>query len=382
MVASHRDRARMLARYGVITASVLNDETRSRWASCFWQAMDEFPEYTVRGKDAQRVLGGFGALGNPASFHHPTVQRWRVGIKRMMQPLFREYVELQGFSRDTRLEKLFDRIVVRCEAFGQPTKETWHRDIYDHEKNKLRSLPSSLRRDGQPAMDEMFGGWVNLSDRDQKFICIVGSHKEEAAMRAQASGGGFATLTDQEIAAQDVKARLKRQANRKIGTCRTDEDGCVIVPPGSVVLFFQRILHSVAGGKQPADPQLKIMNGLRLTRETSTLFDHESVVLNNAVPRIPSGQIPPMYSANHYSFFPKQPELRAWGERTFKHQCLFERVTPTGQTYFTPGSADNRDPSANRGRYMPSLAEMGLPTYPYTQETARALQPEPLFEQG
>ena len=67
----------MLDRYGVITMSVLSHDAREKWAERIWQAMDEFPEYKGKGKKIQRSLGGFGAYGNPASFHHPTIQRWK-----------------------------------------------------------------------------------------------------------------------------------------------------------------------------------------------------------------------------------------------------------------------------------------------------------------
>lgn len=378
------DVARMLARYGVVCMRVVTEKQRAKWEKRLWNAMDEFPEYKLRGRGVQRALGGFGALGNPSSFHHPEIQKWRNGMKKeVLAPLFREYVTLKGYcTTTTRLETLYDRLVVRCEAFGQPTPESWHRDIYDGSKHSLRPLPDSLRSERGAEPDEIFGGWVNLSDEPQTFVCLVGSHKGDAALAAQKRGGGFAELSEEDVRKQKVHERLSRQASRKIGTCRTDEKGCVIVPPGFMVLFYQRILHSVAGGKQGNVPSLRVMNGVRLTGETNSLFDHMSVVANNAVPRIPSGQVPPMYSQNHYAFFcsATTSRYRKWGEETFRDQCLFERtVRRTGEKYFTPGSKDDRNPDANRGRYMPSLAEMGLVPYPYTTSSLDTLTPERLF---
>lgn len=380
MAPSDADRARMLNRYGVITMPIFRDDAaRQKYANRIWKAMDEFPEYKLKGRTVQRVLGGFGGLGNPSSFHHPTVQRWRIRMKKEMTPLFVEYAKLRGF-RNAHLEKLFDRLNVRCEAFGAVTAEEWHRDIYDGEQYKLRTLPSSLiDASGATVPDEIFGGWVNLSDRPQRFVGIVGSHRGADAMAAQKQGGGFARLTAEQIKSQNVHARLARQASRKIGTSRTNEEGHILVPPGHVLVFYQRLLHSVAGGKQPAEPQLRIANGVRLTGETVSLFDHASVIANNGVPRIPSGQKPPMYSANHYAFFSKTPRYRDWGKRTFKEACLFERrVKATGQVYYTPGSKDDRNKKANTGRYMPSLAEMGFEPYPYTPASMEALTPTPL----
>ena len=380
MPPTHADRARMLYRHGVITRPVFNDDvTRQESADRFWRAMDEFPEYKITGRNVQRVLGGFGGLGNPSSFHHPTVQSWRVHMKGLMTPLFLEYARLRGF-KNAKLEKLFDRLNVRCEAFGAVTAEEWHRDIYDGEQYKLRPLPCSLvDATGANVPDEIFGGWVNLSDRPQRFVAIVGSHRGADAMEAQRKGGGFAKLTPQQIEDQNVHARLLRQANRTIGTSHTNEEGHIIIPPGHVLVFYQRLLHSVAGGKQPAEPQLRIANGVRLTGENVPLFDHDVVIANNGVPHIPSGQTPPMYSANHYSFFSTTPRYRDWGLHTFKDVCLFERtVKATGQVYYTPGSKHDQNKKANTGRYMPSLVEMGLEPYPYTPEAIKALTPTPL----
>jgi hypothetical protein len=374
----------MLARFGVITVQVLNDKTRKKWEDRIWSAMDEFPEYRRTGRTVQRVLGGFGALGNPSSFHHPTVQTMRRRIKKnMMMPLMRAYAEERGFV-NARCEQLFDRIAVRMGDFGSVTSEGWHRDIYDGSKYGLRNLPSDSLVDvsGQTHADEIYGGWINLSPHVQRFVGIVESHKGARAMAAQQKGGGFAELTEDEVRDQRVEERLLRQANRKIGTVRTDAKGHIIVPPGHMVLFYQRLLHSVAGGKQPSEPSLRIFNGVRITGEDVPLFDHDEVIDNNAVPRIPSGQRPPMYSNNHYNFFSTTAKYREWGETTFNSEALFARVVKrTGTKYYTPGSKNDRNKAANKGRYMPSLAEMGFNVYPYSDASRQTMYPTPLFDQ-
>ena len=76
--SSWERRARNLRTAGVICIPVLReDASRRKWADRVWAAMDEFPEYKVKGRIVQRVLGGFGAFGNPSSFHHPTLRRLR-----------------------------------------------------------------------------------------------------------------------------------------------------------------------------------------------------------------------------------------------------------------------------------------------------------------
>jgi hypothetical protein len=358
-----------LKRYGVVTIPVFSADDRANVEKRMWEAMDEFPEYKIKGKRTQRVLGGFGALGNPSSFHHPLIQHLRNEIKsRVSKPLFRRYNH-----RGRGLEVLFDRVCVRAGEFGTPTKESWHRDIYDGGKYGLRSLPET---------DEIFGGWINLSNTSQRFVGIVGSHKGEDARNAQKQAGGFAVLTESQIKQQRVIQRLSEQANKQFGSVTTDGQGQVVVPSGHMIVFFQRVLHSVVSGKQPKDPQLRLFFGHRLTYGSSPLFPLEGVVTNNAVPRIPSGQIPPMYSMNHYAFFSTTARYQKWGESTFKRQCLFERTTPKGQTYFTPGSMGNRNQSANKERYMPSLTEMGFDPYPYGETSRRTLTPEPLDDYG
>jgi hypothetical protein len=315
------------------------------------------------------VLGGFGALGNPSSFHHPTIQALRNELKRHVSlPLFRRYNH-----RGRKLEVLFDRICVRSSEFGTPTKESWHRDIYDGEKYGLRTLPDN---------DEIFGGWINLSNQSQRFVGIAGSHKGADAKQAQRMGGGFSQLTETQIRDQRVPERLANQANKRFGSVRADDQGHLIVPPGHMVIFYQRVLHCVASGKQPKSPQLRLFFGHRLTSESTPLFPLEEVLTNNSVPRIPSGQVPPMYSQNHYAFFSNTPRYRDWGEATFKRQCLFRRTTPKGDVYYTPGSSADRNPNANKERTMPSLAAMGFTPYQYSARSRETLTPEVVDDYG
>ena len=363
-------RARELEKHGAVVLPVFAGESRAAQEARVFEAMDEFPEYKRPGRKVQRVLGGFGALGNPASFHHPVIQDLRATVKENVSiPLFKAYRRRAGL----RLEVLFDRICVRCDQFGSVTKEAWHRDIYDGPKYGLRRLPDR---------DEIFGGWINLSDEDQRFVGILGSHASDAARDAQRRGGGFAQLAPDQVRAEGVERRLAEQANRTFGLLKADGNGHLLVPPGHMLIFFQRLVHSVAGGKQPKEPQLRLFFGHRLTTEETPLFPLDAVLVNNAVPRIPSGQVPPMYSQNHYAFFSTTPHYRDWGATTFKPECLFRRQTTSGVAYSTPGSKDDHDRAANLQRTMPSLSAMGLDVYPYSARTKRALTPEAIDDFG
>lgn len=70
------------------------------------------------------VMGSFGALGNPSSFHHPDILEIRQKVYDHVRPVFRN----TGGFKDKNLEMLFDRFCVRKEN-TKLTGESWHRDI-------------------------------------------------------------------------------------------------------------------------------------------------------------------------------------------------------------------------------------------------------------
>jgi hypothetical protein len=373
-----------LVTYGVAVLPVMDEASRVWWEGLLFEAMDTFPEYKMHGRDVQRVLGGFGALGNPSSFHDPTIRQFRRKIKDLaVKPLMREFAE-RFFGRKEastiNIEALFDRICVRKDDFKSPTAEAWHRDIYDADTYKLRPLPHSLPQGEQ---DLLFGGWTNMDYRPQKFVALLGEHNLTGDEHATV--GGFSTFTADQIKRFGFNERLLQQANKRFGaTLQTDDEGNVVVPPGSALIFFQRIVHSVKSGPQPLTPALRVFHGFRLTTETVSLFDIAAAIENGGVPRIPSGQIPPMYSKNHYAAFnnESEPRWREWGKRVFKDECLFKRTTTnTKRTYYTPGSQGDLNKAANKGRFMPSLSEMGLwgARFEYSPDERRALTPERLF---
>ena len=348
-------------------------------AAEIWCAMDTFAEFKAKGRTVQRVLGGFGALGNPSSFHHEAVRRLRGLVKRhVAEAVFAPYAAAY-IGEGVALEALFDRLCVRWESFCRPTPDAWHRDVYDAHGNGLRPLPASLPG-GTP--DQLFGGWLNLDNRSQSLVALVGTHRPSADLPE--GFDGFATFDADAIRAARLNERLAAQANQHIGnTLHTDATGAIVVPPGHLVLFAQRLVHAVKSGPQPPTPALRLFHGFRLTCETVPLFGslHTSAIATGGVPRLPSGQLPAMYSKNHYAAFARASgtRWRAWGEETFHDACLFARVSGAF-AYKTPGSKDDRNPWANRQRVMPSLSEMGLmgPAYVYTDADRAVMAPERL----
>jgi hypothetical protein len=368
-----------LAQYGVAVVRAFDDVGRRHWNERLFRAMDDFPEYRLRGPTVQRVLGGFGALGNPSSFHHPEVRVFRrMRKKLLLRPVMAAFARQtfgEGRCDEVRMESLFDRLCVRCEDFHRPVAEAWHRDIYGAAAYKLRPLPHTLPGG---AADLLFGGWTNLDHREQRFVGLLSTHRE-AVTRGQS---GFAEFSKADVQKFRFNERLLQQADRRFGhTLHTDAKGHVRVPPGHAILFQQELVHSVVSGPQPETPALRVFHGVRLTTETVPLFDVAAAIDNGGVPRIPSGQIPPMFSSNHYQFFASHERYRRWGEQTFRRECLFERRTRTNAVYYTPGSRGDRNRAANAGRYMPSLSEMGLwdERFAYSDAEVRAMHPQRLF---
>ena len=228
----------------------------------------------------QPVRGGFAALGNPSSFHHPYVRRKREEL--MAVALDADVLPLRGRA----LEKPFDRVTFR-RAGQTPTKESVHRD----------SAPNAV--DG----DDVFGGWLNLDGGDQFFHCCPWTHKEVGKQNK-----GFAPITDKTEQAQ-CQEKMER----------------VRIPSGHLLIFFERLVHEVAPSPAPKDLR-RIHCGWRLTNATEPLFG--AAVTNGwidkqAVPQIKSGQEPLLWPRSYANFSARWADLQTWSQRTFKPSLLF-----------------------------------------------------------
>lgn len=349
----------------------------------------EMPEYLPNAD--RQTIGGFGAKGNPASFHIEGARAARLEFYKCTRSYMQEYIYDELGTDEERAKKyhyslLFDRVTERDPDFSI-TPETWHRDV------KKGDLPEG---------SIIFGGWMNMNEKDgqdQYLVCILGSHKGKDADDAQEKKGGFAVLSKYEIKRQKLDECLKAQANftSTESLLQTNEKGHVIVPPGHGVVFFQKILHCVKDNKHLKGIDRRIFVGHYLSTSKIPLFeDTIRWAQTGAVPRLPSGQIPPMFAKNHYAWFNKKREtgtakqqergefFRKWGERTFIPECLFKRMTTWGEPYSTPGSRENETPEQkdiNKNRTMPSLQALGLhkPEYTYSSEDLVILVPQRLF---
>jgi hypothetical protein len=115
-----------LLRYGYVVVPMLDVEETLQWRVDMLEAIHSFPEYKYTATTP--VLGGFAALGNAASFHHPVIRAMRHTVYARVLPLLRHYGIIMGTEEDLRSELLFDRIMWR--RTGQaPSTESWHRDV-------------------------------------------------------------------------------------------------------------------------------------------------------------------------------------------------------------------------------------------------------------
>jgi hypothetical protein len=266
----------------------------------------KFPEFLeIKEK---LVLGGFGALGNPSSHHHPYIRGLRKHVYDKISPIFK---------KDGRnLEMIIDRLMIRLP--GQVGgSESWHRDEAVHAKPK----------------DTVFGGWVNFDLGEQIFSCIPGSHTKVLGT------GGFSRIDKSEH--PTLKARSKQTK----------------IPTGAIVIFNENIIHEVYPHKKK-HTMMRLFMGWRLTHETTPLIPNIHHILKDQGPiPLKSGQMPEMFSKSHLMFH--LSKLEAFGE-TLNPRCTYKYTFKSGkkkgQTHTIPLQT------------LPSLREIDA-LYPEYSET-------------
>lgn len=261
-----------LKRVGVTSVKVLEKSEIQHYRDEFRKTMRGFPEYKrdasnpdldAAGNTLVYVLGGFGAFGNPASFHNMFVRNLRLRTKKSVLPLFADC--------DTNFEMLIDRMMFRNESQA-PSAESWHRDVVPPTKIEDR--------------DEIYGGWVNLDSKSQFFSCIPGSH---LGVSLKLLKKGFASIPAEHMNHLRLYKKLYE------------------VPPGHVIIFPQYIIHEVVSKKADRD-MMRMFTGWRTTVSTTFLHaDMRERLKYQAIIPLPSGQLPPLYSANHASFLKHKP---------------------------------------------------------------------------
>lgn len=275
------------------------------------------------------VQGGFGALGNPSSFHHPFVRKMREMCEATI--LDADVLPLHG----RRLEQCFDRLMRRVKG-QSPMGESWHRDEAEN------TLPG----------DDIFGGWINLDLEPQKFSCAPGTHLEAGARDRNA---GFAKITDPRAKAHYA------------GISTVAE-----IPPGHMLVFYERLVHEVISVKAKRLMR-RMFLGWRATIAREPLFGTNVTnewMTTQHPPKIKSGQKPQMYGDLHENCHQKR--LLDWTEAgVYVPQCI-SPVVITGKANKYVGETHPRI-----HRYMKSLVEYGLPLHKaYEVEERMIMMPQ------
>lgn len=196
----------------------------------------------------QFVLGGFGALGNPSSFHHPAIRQLRGQFQRFLHAKCSELFPGRYFTF------LPDRFCIR-RAGDSIRSEQWHRD---------QSFADAT----------IYGGWANLDmNITQHFRFVPSSHL------AASEGGGFVKYSDDDIA---------------IRACT------IAVPPGHLLIFNETLLHEIKGGKIK-ETSFRLFLKFAVTLEPREFYPELVEVLRDqGVPLIGGSQRPPMFARLHW----------------------------------------------------------------------------------
>lgn len=243
--------------YLVIRTGFMDANQRKETRASLDEEMAKAPEFIEGAKEY--VMGGFGAFAHPSSMHNPVVRRLRVQARKQVLMVMRETVKAQPDPEEWYFEQVIDRLMIRPQG-KVPSAESWHRD----EAKWVQ--PDDL----------VFGGWWNLDDDDQHFICVPGSHREVN------KNTGFAKIPNTEY------PRLEAAAVT------------VVVPPGAILVFRENIVHRVAARKAPHD-MYRLFLSWRITKsQVPAIPNIDQQLEDQAVVTLKSGQTPPMYADLHW----------------------------------------------------------------------------------
>ncbi len=281
---------------------------------------DEQIEF-VNPSEEVTIMGGFGAYGNPTSFHHPEIRNIRRKIHYYL------WNSLKNTFKNKRAELLFDRFSKRRKGTST-SAESWHRDITNCD-NLLET-------------DIIYGGWVNLDpygSEPQGFSCVPGTQIDKSKKT------GFAKFTDKEMEELNKKKKIFK------------------IPPGHIIMFNQNIAHEVLPKKATFD-SCRLYVGWRITDGKLPLYDNSKVIQDQAIIRLPGGMHPQMYSANHWMFPKLREGLIEWSKKV-RPEFREERLLKSKDEYYDVVQ-----------QYMTSLRESGLEIWPeYTEYDKKILTP-------
>lgn len=178
-------------------------------------------EFKTKDPSQLFVLGGFQALGNPSSFHHPERRKFMTRLYNYAAPILAYSVVTANDSNFyyEYLSMIPDRFAIR-RTDQQMSSETWHKD-------KSMTLPQSENA-------FLIGGWVNLDkNQNQYFSCIPGDaprfRETHMYYQSQLSAGKGGFQGENVENADQRKVRVE-------------------IPPYHMILFNELLTHEVVKG--------------------------------------------------------------------------------------------------------------------------------------
>jgi len=354
------DHVSTIIRDGVVVIPLLDKRETTLFRESFVAAQLKFPEF-LHDAEAEKlpyVMGGFGGYGNPSSFHNAFVRTLRLYTVRPMVKFFKRLAKrlntdnpiYEPSPMDANGKWFFlmvpDGMCLRPKG-SSVSSESPHRDLNPQIVTPLETnnAQNALKEFLPNPYDYVFGGWINLDDSDtgresnQYFSCVKGSHKDHITLKQKTgSESGFAT-----------------EEAKKVNTDK------IVIPPGHIVIFFQRILHIVTPRKIKVDSfrQFRIWRITHALERPAPLngWSHMmKCVKDFAVPLKPSSQFPPMYSKNHASCFlfkDTQNDPIFWSKKKVKDVCMDVEKT-------CKGKMNNGKVYQVVKRFMPSLKDLNL----------------------
>ena len=293
-----------------------------------------FPEYSHPVDKDQYVLGGFAALGNPASFHNEFVRKLRQWALQEVLNMFRP------LRNGRKLEQDIDRMLWRIHKL-QPPAETWHRD------------EAKTANDD----DDVFGGWWNLDAKPQYFSCVFGTHQKTQGFK------GF--------------AKINKEESQKYKALQKERGGIVEIPPGCIMVFYENLVHEIIARKAPVEGNIRLFLGWRLTNTSDSLVENLDKLLDDqAVIPLKSGQIPWMW-ASMYWVFHKQ-KIQEWTAKSIlgiepNEIHNIEKLPDWVETKTVQSGANKGDTYIVIKQQLSSLKDYNLPMYKSYDKSEKAL---------
>ena len=297
-----QDAVEQYTRTGIATLSVIPTTELPAVQAEFDTTLQTFPEYKNQpGQIPLLVMGGFAALGNPASFHNPLVRKLRRRCYDQSRAFFHGLIASHlTLAKKLKVEILFDRMMYR-QIHQSATAEAWHRDVAD----SASIIPT----------DEVLGGWLNLDSQPQYFSCIPGSH---LGVQQSDLKSGFNEVYNvealkvrteyaSELAEIQDKKKFLNEHIKPVMRSLKNVAVRVVIPPGHLLLFPQYLLHEVVADAAKYNMR-RLFVGWRITVSDQAFWPETLTILQTqAVPRLPGGMWPPMYAASHLNYFLGMP---------------------------------------------------------------------------